>query len=323
MTMQWARPEALLLLLPLAVLAWWVWRARGTAIPLPRAGQLRSGGSAARLACLPGLFRWLTLLLLVLAIAGPRTAGAVVEEQSEGVPIVLAVDVSSSMLARDLGGEDRLTVARRAMGRFIEDRPNDPVGVVAFAGESLTLVPVTMHRRVLQGALDQLAIGLLEDGTAIGEGLATALARLRRVEAASRVVVLMSDGANNRGEIEPLDAARAAAALGVQVHTIGVGSRRPVEARAPTDAATEEAAGALDEALLRQIATLTGGQYFRADEAGSLERIYGEIDQLVTSPIQTRRRLQFRSWHLPLLLAASVFLAAEWLLRGSRWGAIP
>jgi Ca-activated chloride channel homolog len=321
---EWARPEALLLMLPLLGLIWWVWRARALAVPLPR-GEALSAGSIwpALIARIPLGLRAVTLTLLVLAIAGPRTAGAVIEEETTGVPIVLAVDLSSSMLARDLGPDDRLTVARQALRSFIAERPSDPIGLVAFAGESLTLVPITMHRRVLASAVDQLAIGLLEDGTAIGEGLATAVARLRRVAAASRVVVLMSDGENNRGEIEPLAAAQAAAALGVIVHTIGVGSDRPASAVAAPGIAVGEAIGGLDEALLREIATLTGGQYFRADQPGALERIYAEIDELLVSPVETRRHMRHREWQIWLLLAAGVLLLAEWALRSSRWGAMP
>jgi Ca-activated chloride channel homolog len=324
MMVEWARSEALLLLLPLFALAWWVWRARALAVPLPRGEALASGSIwPALISRIPLVLRFFTLALLVLAIAGPRTAGAVIEEETTGVPIVVAVDLSSSMLARDLGPDDRLTVARQALRSFIAERPNDPIGLVAFAGESLTLVPITMHRRVLASAVDQLVIGLLEDGTAIGEGLATAVARLRRVEAASRVVVLLSDGENNRGEIEPLQAAQAAVALGIVVHTIGVGTDRPATTIAAPGIALGEAIGGLDETLLREIAALTGGQYFRADQPGALDRIYAEIDGLVVSPVETRRHLRHREWQMWLLLAAGLLLMGEWALRSSRWGAMP
>jgi Ca-activated chloride channel homolog len=324
MMVEWARAEALLLLVPLAILAVHLWNAPAAALPLPRTRELATGArSQALIGRSPLLLRLSAPVLLVIAIAGPRTAGATVEEQTLGVPIVVALDISSSMLARDLGEQDRMTVAKEATTRFIRERDRDPIGVVAFAGESLTLVPITMHRRVLENAVDQLAIGLLEDGTAIGEGLATAVARLRRVEAESRVVILMSDGENNRGQIEPLEAAQAAAALNIQVYTIGVGSDQPVAAAPQPGAGLIEAPGGLDEALLREIATVTGARYFRADDAGALDRIYSEIDELVTSPLETRRHVEFVDWHLPLLLAAAGLLLLEWGLRSSRWGAIP
>ena len=322
MMIDWARPGALALLLPVAVLAWWLWRVPGRAAVLPRVDpSLRAALPVRILARVPSVLRILVLLLLVLAIAGPRTEGAVVEEQTLGVPIVIALDMSSSMLARDLGAEDRLTVAKSVIREFVVERARDPVGIVAFAGESLTLVPVTLHRPILASALDQIVVGLLEDGTAIGDGLATAVARLRGVEAESRVVILMSDGESNQGVVEPMEAARAAETLGIVVHTIGVGSDRVDPAAGAAIAAEER--GRLDDALLRRIADVTGGRYFRADEPGSLERIYEEIDRLVASPVETRRHVRYREWHLALLLAGAFGLLVEWGLRASRWGMLP
>jgi Ca-activated chloride channel homolog len=324
-SVQWARPELLLLLLPLALLLALAWRRGGGALPLPRGGALAASGGLALLARLPALLRGGVLILLVLTLAGPRTAGAVVEEEFHGVPIVVTLDISSSMLARDMGGgADRLETARTATARFIRERAGDPIALVAFAGEAITLVPLTMQRRVLQGALDQLTIGLLEDGTAIGEGLAIAIARLRAVEAESRVVVLMSDGENNRGVVQPLDAAAAAAALGIQVFTIGVGSEAGGAAVTQVPGLERmEQPGGLDEALLRRIAEMTGGSYFRVTDAGALDRVFAEIDRLVASPIQAQRREQVREWHAHLLLLGAALLLLEWGARASRWGVLP
>ncbi len=323
MMLQFARPEAMLLLLPLVALGVWLWRGRGTAVPLTQGTSLRASAGTRFLARAPLILRLVVLLLLIVVIAGPRTPGETIEEETLGVPIVIALDMSSSMLVRDLGDEDRLTIAKEAIRRFAVDRERDPIGLVVFAGESLTLVPITMHRRILAAAVDQIVVGLLEDGTAIGEGLATAVARLRGVEAESRVVILMSDGENNRGVVQPMEAAAAAAALDIQVHTIGVGSDRAAPVTPVPGQLVQEAPGGLDEALLREIAVMTGGQYFRADQPGALERIYGEIDRLVASPVQTRRHLTFREWHLPLLLLAGGALLLEWALRASRWGVLP
>src|SRR5690606_8109245 len=144
--------------------------------------------------------------------------------RTEGVPIVLVIDISSSMLARDFQPRDRITVARATLGEFIAGRQNDPVGLVALAGEALTLVPPTTRRPLLRSAIDNLQVGLLEDGTAIGDGRAAAVNRLRGYDQEDRVVVLLSEGESNRGTIDPLAAAQAAAALGIRVHTVGVGS---------------------------------------------------------------------------------------------------
>lgn len=327
MNVQWVHPEWLLLLPALAALALWRARREGPTLGFPRAASLARQGVAVRrlLAHAPLLLRLATLALLVLALARPRTVAAVTEEPAPGVPIVVAIDISSSMLAQDFRPSDRLEVAKRTVARFVEGRPNDPIGVVAFAAEAITLVPITTLQPVLLGALESLRVGLLEDGTAIGEGLATAVNRLRRVPAEDRVVILMSDGESNRGEIDPLEAARAAAAFGVRVFTIGVGSVgvAPVPVREEGGVRYAELPVAIDEELLRTIAATTGGRYFRATDPEALEQVYGRIDELVGASLEPRRFVEYAEWYLPLLLAAAGALLAEWLLRGSRWGAVP
>jgi Ca-activated chloride channel family protein len=327
-SVEWVRPEWLLLLPLLPLLAVWPRAGVGIALPFPRGGALAAQGARVRwvVARAPVLMRVLCLALVTLALARPRTVAAVVEAPSPGIPIVVAIDVSSSMLAQDFRPRDRLEVAKRTVAEFVRARPDDPIGVVAFAAEALTLVPVTTLHPVVLEALGSLRVGLLEDGTAIGEGLATATNRLRRLEAEDRVVILMSDGESNRGEVDPREAARAAAAFGIRVFTIGVGS----EGVAPVPVRTEDAGVrfaelpvGIDESLLRDIARTTGGRYFRATDAEALRRVYGEIDALVASPVEARRVVRHAEWYLPLLLAAAAVLAAEWLLRGSRWGVVP
>jgi Ca-activated chloride channel family protein len=275
---------------------------------------------------LPHVFRSLAITGLVLAIARPSTAGSVIEETREGIPIVLSIDISSSMLAQDFRPRDRLEVAKGTIARFVESRAADPIGLVGFAGEALTLVPTTTHRPVLLNALQSLRVGLLEDGTAIGDGLATAINRLRHTERGSAVIVLLSDGENNRGVIDPVAAAEAAATMGIRVFTVGVGSegvaRVPVGS-APAGFRDAELPVGLDEDLLRAIATRTGGAYFRATDPAALERIYGEIDRLVPSVVETTRRVERNEWAALLLIVAGSLLALEWVLRGSRWGAVP
>jgi len=326
MNVYWGYPAALLLLL-LVPLYGFTASGRGKRMPLPESEALgAAAGASYLLALLPGALRSLVLVLIVLAIAGPRTAGALVEERVGGVPIVVALDVSSSMLAQDFLPRDRLEVAKTTISRFVARRASDPIGLVAFAGEALTLVPVTTHMPLLQSAIESVSVGLLEDGTAIGDGLAAAVNRVRGIEARSRVVILLSDGENNRGRIDPLAAAEAAAAFGVQVFTVGVGTDGVAQVpvgRAPDGFRYAELPVGLDEDLLRAIADRTGGRYFRASDPGELERIYAEIDGLVPSIVETNRYRQQREWSLLLLLLAAGTLLTEWGVRASRWGAVP
>jgi Ca-activated chloride channel family protein len=232
------------------------------------------------------------------------------------------------MLAEDFAPRNRLQVARETTREFIAGREHDPIGLVAFAAEAITQVPIATDYRVLFTALDHLQIGLLEDGTAIGMGLATAASRLREVRSGEKVVILMSDGENNRGAIDPLQAARAAAALGIRVFTIGVGTDRaaPVPLRRGPDGSVLQYAElpvGVDEELLRQIATLTGGEYFPAKSPGALREVYRRLDLLVRSPLEVRRYVEYREWFLPLVLIGTVLLLGEWFLRGSRWGRVP
>ena len=321
----WAFPWALIFLLgvPIHLL---MGRRRGAPVPVPRAGFLAAMHSAGIVARAPDLFRALCLVAVVLAIAGPSTQGAVIEERREGNPIVLAIDISSSMLAQDFAPRDRLEVAKSTIARFIDSREGDPIGLVGFAAEALTLVPTTIHRPLLMTALESLQVGLLEDGTAIGDGLATAVNRLRQAERGSAVIILLSDGESNRGTIDPLAAADAAARLGIQVFTVGVGSeglaRVPV-APAPAGFRYVELQVGLDEELLRDIADRTGGAYFRATDPAALERIYGEIDRLVPTVVEVNRRVERTEWSAVLIMLAGTLLVLEWVVRGSRWGTVP
>jgi Ca-activated chloride channel homolog len=325
MSLSWSYPAALVLL-AVVPLYLWLSRTRTAGIPMPRGSALADPRARVlSIARIPIALRLATLSLLVLAVAGPRTAGALIEERTGGVPVVIALDISSSMLAQDFQPRDRLEVAKSTIAQFISAREGDPIGLVAFAGEALTLVPVTTNSALLVNAVESIRIGLLEDGTAIGDGLAAAVNRVRGVEAQSRVVVLLSDGENNRG-IEPLGAADAAAALGIQVYTIGVGSDGVAQVpvgRAPEGFRYAELPVGLDEELLREIARRTGGQYFRADDLEALQRIYAEIDRLVPSVFQTTRHQEHQDWAFVLLLLAAAALVAEWGVRGSRWGVVP
>ena len=312
---QFATPWALLLLLVLP--AWWLWRRRRrpAAIVFSRADVLARGPRAGR-GITRALFILRNLLLagLVVALARPRSGARAESVTSEGINIILVIDLSSSMLSEDFQPQNRLEVAKEKVKQFIAGRRSDRIGLVAFAGEALTQVPLTVDYPVLLAAVDNLQAGQLEDGTAIGTAIATAANRLRNAPGKSRVLILLTDGENNRGAIDPRTAAQAAAAFGVRIYTIGAGTRgmAPVPVgRGLMGLRHEYRPVEIDEALLRDVAATTGGRYFRAVDAAALERIYQQIDQLEREPVRTRTYVRYSEryrWPLGLALIA---VAAE------------
>ncbi|HEX5408368.1 MAG TPA: VWA domain-containing protein [Gemmatimonadaceae bacterium] len=308
-------------LLALVVLpAWWIWRRRRrpAAIVFSRADVLAHGPRAGR-RWARALFalRNLVLAALIVALARPRTGAAAENITSEGINIVLAIDLSSSMLSEDFQPQNRLEVAKEKVKQFILGRRSDRIGLVAFAGEALTQVPLTVDYPVLLAAVDNLQAGQLEDGTAIGTAIATAANRLRDAPGKSRVMILLTDGENNRGAIDPRTAAQAAAAIGVKIYTIGVGSQgmAPVPVgRGLMGLRFEYRPVEIDEALLRDVAKYTGGRYFRAVDAEALQNIYEQINQLEREPVHTRTYVRFTERFRWPLGAALVALAVEVLL---------
>jgi Ca-activated chloride channel homolog len=328
MTAGFANPWALLALLLIPL--WWRWMRRGrpgaVAFAPARALDKAARGRGRWLGAVPEWLRAGSFALLVVALAGPRTGARVVEERSEGIAIVLAVDVSQSMLAEDLRPRNRLGAAKQTVARFIQGREHDRIGLVAFAAEAMTRVPLTRDYTVLADAVAGLQSGGLGEGTAIGDGLAAAAARLRRAEERSKIIVLMSDGANNRGEVDPRQAAAAAAALGIRVYTIAMGT--DTVARIPVALTRGRPRYALarttvDEKLLAEMAGASGGRYYRAKDTDALRRIYTEIDRLERTPVRTRRYVRYSDWYLPFLLLGSALLVLEWLFRATRWGRVP
>jgi Ca-activated chloride channel family protein len=310
----------LLVLFPL----WWLWRKGDGGLRYSRGDvAARAGRKVGRwLGALPGVLRALTVLSLIVALARPQTGVATDEVKAEGIAIALVVDVSSSMLALDMQPLDRLEVAKRTVLEFVKNRKYDRIALVAFAGEAMTLVPVTIDYPVLENAIQDLSVDLLEDGTAIGTALATAANRLRRTPGTSHVAILLTDGENNRGEVDPLTAARAAASYGIRTYTIGVGSEgvAPVPiGRGPLGTEYANMRVRLDEDLLRRIAAITGGQYFRATNARALEEIYRQIDELERTPVRVRRYIEYSDHFRPFVLLACVTLVAEWLVRARRY----
>ncbi len=315
--MSFSRPLLLLLIL---LPAWWLWRRRRRPAPAPGYSDTALVAEASRGAWvvrLPPVLRAIGLVALVIGIAGPRVGGDQVETKQEGIAIAIALDLSSSMLAEDFAPSNRLEVAKQQALGFIRGRTSDRIGLIVFAGEAVTQVPVTTDYPVLERAVEDLRIGILEDGTAIGSGLATAVNRLRRAPDKSKVVVLLTDGVNNRGTVDPRTAARAAAALGIKVYTIGVGSEGQAAVptgRGPTGLRYEVLPVRIDEALLKEIADVTGGRYFRAKDADALAQIFHEIDRLEKTPIQITRYVRYDEMTRPFVLIALAALALELLL---------
>lgn len=310
-----------LLVLPLLPLAWILRRRRLLRLPYPGAAQAGAGRLPRLLSAGPATLRTLALAVLVVALASPLRRLEHVESRSEGVAIVLAFDISSSMLAEDFRPDNRLAVARREVSRFVRGRAGDRIGLVAFAGEALTVVPGTLDHEIVLEAIQNLNVGQLEDGTAIGTALATATNRLRKAEGASRVVVLLTDGDNNRGSISPLAAASAAAALGVRVYTIGVGRKgvAPVpigRTRFGYQYANMEVN--VNDELLEAMARASGGLYFRATDPEALSRIYGRIDELERTPLRETRVVEVVGVSVGLLWTALGLVLLELVAAATR-----
>lgn len=321
--MRWDQPWWLLLLALLPLL---VWQARRPAARSAPVLWVRTGGKwAARLSAIPirlvsGL-GWLALVLAILALARPQQGLRQTETESKGVDIVLSLDVSPSMSALDFQPRDRLFVAKETAKEFIRQRDHDRIGLVAFAGTSFTQCPLTLDHDVLQELLSAIDFGMSEDGTAIGMGLATAVARLKESRTPGKVIVLMTDGQNNRGAIDPLTGAELAKTYGIRVHTIlvGKGGMVPVPVSDPVFGRRVEMVRMdVDEEVLREIAQRTGGQFFRATDAGALANIYSEIDRIERAPV---RSIEYRDYHDlgPLLLSIAAVILLIQALSSVTW----
>lgn len=230
---------------------------------------------------LPFLLRTIALVMIIIAIARPRSSTKMDKIDTEGIDIVLAMDVSTSMLARDFT-PDRISAAKDIAIEFISQRPSDRMGIVVFAGESYTQCPLTTDRATLINLMKEIETGLIEDGTAIGNGLATAVARMQNSDAKSRVVILLTDGVNNSGEITPQTAADIAKTYGIRVYTIGVGANgtAPYPVMTPWGVQMQNVEVEIDENLLKNIAETTDGRYFRATDNTKLSEIYSEINKM-------------------------------------------
>jgi Ca-activated chloride channel family protein len=332
--MVFAHPWLLLLLLLLPLLAWMKGR-RGTppafvysSVQLVRGMQnihrSRFGGFL-------GSLRWLALALFIVAMAQPRLAKSTTEVKASGVDIVCALDLSGSMISEDfvVKGErvNRIDMAKSVLKDFIDKRPNDRLGLVVFAKDAFIAAPLTLDHDYLQENLGRLEIGAInENATAIGDGLSTAINRLRDLKAKSKIIILATDGQNNSGKVEPLVAAEAAAALGLKVYTIGIGEqgtapypvfmggRKMGYQNMPVD---------VDEETLQKIADKTGGKYFRADNAEKFKRIYDEIDQMEKTEASIKKYTQFTELFLWFVAGGLAVLLVELVLAQTAFRRLP
>jgi Ca-activated chloride channel family protein len=264
---------------------------------------------------LPFICRVVALAAMILAIARPRSSSTFEKIDTEGIDIVLALDVSTSMLARDFN-PDRIGAAKDIAIQFIAERPSDRIGVVVFAGESYTQSPLTTDRATLINLIKEIECGIIEDGTAIGNGLATAVARLKDSQAKSRVVILLTDGVNNSGEISPQMAAEIAKTYGIRVYTIGVGAEgtAPYPVMTPFGVDVQQVEVEIDEQLLQNIAEGTDGKYFRATDNTKLLEIYGEINKMEKNRTMVDSFPIYKELFMYFALAALAAIVLEMLL---------
>jgi len=266
---------------------------------------------------LPFILRMLAASLLIVVLARPQSSSSWQDVTTEGIDIVMAIDISGSMQAEDFK-PNRLEAAKKVAKTFIGNRPNDRLGLVVFAGESFTQCPLTTDHSVILNLFADVKSGMLEDGTAIGMGLATSVKRLKDSEATSKVVILLTDGDNNSGSIAPATAAEIAKEFGVRVYTIGVGTRgmAPMPFQDPFGRTVyQDVEVKINEELLTRIADMTDGKYFRATDNASLEEVYKEIDELERSKIDVTEYRKRKEEFLPFAIAALLLLACEVLLK--------
>ncbi len=316
---EFSQPYFLVLLALLPVLIYWY----------ARNNRRRSASVAVSTIAAPGLDSWkatmrhvpfvcrmLCMGFIIAALANPQTKNDEQHTEGEGIDIVLCLDVSGSMTAQDLT-PNRLEAAKNVAIDFVNRRATDRIGVVIFSGESFTQCPLTTDHAVVIAAIQNIHNGLLEDGTAIGSGLGTSVDRLRSSKTTSRIVVLLTDGENNGGLIDPKTAKEIAKAFGVKVYTIGVGTEglAPQPVQTPLGVEMQSVKVSIDEKLLKEIAGETGGKYFRAKDNAGLDSIYSTIDVLEKSKIEINTTTRFTDKFIPFAITAAFFLLAEMLFR--------
>ncbi len=325
----WANPTYLYFLLVIPLLIGWYWfRHRTYDADLSFSGleafDLQTKSKKVWLRHSMFVLRLLALSLLIIAIARPQSTSRRQNVSVEGIDIVLALDVSGSMLARDFK-PDRLEASKEIARNFILKRPDDRIGLVIFSGEAFTQVPLTTDHAMIVDMFREIKSGMIEDGTAIGDGLATAVSRLKESDAISKVVILLTDGVNNSGSVDPMSAAEIAKLYGVRVYTIGVGSKgfAPYPVQTPFGTQMQQMKVQIDEDLLKKIADETGGRYFRATGNARLRQIFNDIDKLEKSKIDIQEFRKKYEMFLPFALLALGLFVLEILLRFMVFKKIP
>jgi Ca-activated chloride channel family protein len=311
------------------MIIWYVLKGRKNVASISVSGlegfSKNSGGLKARLRHLLFVFRIMTLSLIIIALARPQSTNRWEKVTSEGIDIVMAMDISGSMRAMDFK-PNRLEAAKELGMEFVASRSDDRFGLVVFAGESFTQCPLTTDQAVVINFLNELDFGMVEDGTAIGMGLATAVNRIKDSKTESKVIILLTDGVNNQGEIGPVTAAELAAAYGIRVYTIGVGSMGT--APFPVQdvfgrTVVQKMAVEIDEDVLQKIAVLTNGKYFRATDNNKLREIYSEIDTLEKTQLDVKQFSKRKDEYFPFVLFAVILMGFEVILRYSILRTIP
>lgn len=329
MNISFANPYFFLLLIPVAALIAWYFIRNGKMHPTLRVPALepiaRVTSWKVRFRHIQYVLRMLTLIFFVIILARPQAKNSQRNSNTEGIDIVMALDISTSMLGKDFN-PNRLDASKEVATQFISGRPTDRIGLVIFSGESFTQCPLTTDHSVLINLFKDVKCGMIEDGTAIGSGLATAVTRLKDSDAKSKVIILLTDGVNNTGSVAPLTAAEIAKTFGIRVYTIGVGTRG--KALSPVAMTSfgiqyDYVDVEIDEDILKQIAAETGGKYFRATDNAKLRQIYGEIDKMEKSKIEYTDFTKREDEYFWLLVVAATLLITETFARLTIFKTIP
>lgn len=327
--MTFNNPEYLFLLLILIpIVFWYVWELHKSDASLQISSHQKLAqfpkSKKVKLLHVPFILRILIITFIIIALARPQASNSWRTENTEGIDIMMALDISGTMMAEDLK-PNRLEASKSVASEFILSRPNDNIGLVVFAGESFTQCPLTVDHAVLVNLFNGVSYGMIEDGTAIGLGLANAVNRIKDSQSKSKVIILLTDGSNNRGDIAPITAAEIAKTFGIRVYAIGVGSYGIVNVpvQTPIGIQYQQMESEFDEKSLQEIAGMTGGKYFRATDNSKLRKIYQEIDQLEKTKISVREYSKKKEQFFLFSLMAFILLISEILLRNTILRRIP